>query len=287
MAWEAAQHRLLASGARLSTAGRHAARNVTLSRHTFDASERGEVAGRYAKAAGQLGSGKIDVRIGGIYALERVAHDSPQHHPAVMDVLAAFVREHSHAQRSPLARDKQPARHPERATPPDVQAAITAIGRRGAGHDRQLVNLDHADLTGVHLTRAHLAYANLAYTNLAGADLAGADLTGADLTGADLTGADLTGVHLTGAILRGADLTRANLTRANLASEGRFGRAAHAGLFGADLTYADLTGANLKGARPHRRESPQRGPHRRGPHRRDLQGRGPHPCETHAREPDP
>ena len=248
MGWQAAQHRLLAVGARLSAAGRYAARNVTPSRRTGEASERGQVAGRYARAAGQLGSGKVDVRLGGIYALERVAYDSPQHHPAVMDVLAAFVREHSHARRSPLARHKQPARHPGRTTRPDVQAAITVIGRRGARHDCQLINLDHADLAGVNLTRANLAYANLAYTNLARADLTGADLTGADLTGAGLKGADLTGAHLTGAILRGVDLTRANLTRANLATEGLFGRAARAGLLGADLTYANLTGANLKGA---------------------------------------
>ena len=245
MTGEAAQRRLLAAGVRLSTAGRHAARDLTRPRRTGEASEPGQVADRFARAAGQLGSGRPDVRLGGIYALERVAHDSPPHHPAVMDALAAFVREHSHARRSPLARHRQPARHPGRTTPPDVQAAVTAIGRRRAGHDRQLVNLDHADLPGAHLTRASLAYASLAYADLTGADLTGADLTAADLTGADLTGADLTGVHLTGAVLRGADLTRANLTRANLASAGRFG---HAGLFGADLTYANLTGANLKAA---------------------------------------
>ena len=248
MAWEAAQHRLLASAARLFAPGRYAARDVTLSRRTVEASERGQVADRYARAAGQLGSGKLDVRLGGIYALERVAYDSPQHHPAVMDVLAAFVREHSRARWSPLARHKQTARHPGRTAPPDVQAAITVIGRRGAGHDCQLVNLDHADLTAVNLTRANLTYAVLAYTSLAYADLTGADLTGADLTGAGLASSDLTGAHLTGAILRGADLTRANLTRANLATEGLFGRAARAGLFGADLTYANLTGANLKSA---------------------------------------
>jgi uncharacterized protein YjbI with pentapeptide repeats len=248
MAREPALHRLRAAGARLSAAGGHAARNLTLPWRTAGAGGRGPMADRYARAAGQLGSGRLDVRVGGIYALERVAHDSPQHHPAVMDVLAAFAREHSRARRSPLARDGRPARHPGRTTPPDVQAAVTAIGRRGAGHDRQLVNLDRADLTGAHLARANLVYASLAYASLACADLAHADLTGADLTGADLAGADLTGAHLTGAILAGANLTRANLTRANLASEGRFGRAARAALLGADLAHADLTGAILKGA---------------------------------------
>ena len=35
-----------------------------------------------------------DVRLGGIYGLEQLARDSPSDHPAVFDVLAAFVRGH-------------------------------------------------------------------------------------------------------------------------------------------------------------------------------------------------
>jgi hypothetical protein len=45
------------------------------------------------KAIEQLGSGRLDVRIGRIYALERTAHDSPRDQPAVLKVLAAFIRE--------------------------------------------------------------------------------------------------------------------------------------------------------------------------------------------------
>ena len=56
----------------------------------------GQVTDRYAKAIEQLGSEKLDVRIGGICALERVARDSARDHPAVMEMLAAFIREHSH-----------------------------------------------------------------------------------------------------------------------------------------------------------------------------------------------
>ena len=49
---------------------------------------------RYTKAIEQLGSDKLDVRIGGIYALERIARDSARDHPAVMEVLTTFIREH-------------------------------------------------------------------------------------------------------------------------------------------------------------------------------------------------
>ena len=56
---------------------------------------------RYTKAIEQLGSDKLDVRIGGIYALERVARDSARDHPTVMEVLTAFIREHSREQWPP------------------------------------------------------------------------------------------------------------------------------------------------------------------------------------------
>jgi hypothetical protein len=46
------------------------------------------------KAIEQLGPGKLDVRIGGIYAPKRIACDSPRDHPTVLEVLAAFIREH-------------------------------------------------------------------------------------------------------------------------------------------------------------------------------------------------
>ena len=59
---------------------------------TFHMSREGQVTDRYTKAIEQLGSKELlDVRIGGIYALERIARDSPRDHPAVMDVLTAFT----------------------------------------------------------------------------------------------------------------------------------------------------------------------------------------------------
>jgi uncharacterized protein YjbI with pentapeptide repeats len=246
MALEVAQGRLLTFGTGLFAAGASTARNLAPSLGIFPVSQRGKVADRYAVAVEQLVSVKPDVRFDGIYALERLAHDSPADHPAVMEALAAFIREPPRAQ-SATAEGKRPARHPARMTPPDVQAAITVIGRRRPGYDRQLVDLDHAHLVRADLIRASLAYASLAYADLTGADLTGADLTGADLTGADLAGASLARARLTGAILRGADLTGANLTRADLAGEDFFGGGDRAGLFGADLTSANLTDALLRG----------------------------------------
>ncbi len=188
--------RALALGAGLLAAGALAftARNIALSR-------RGRQAGRYTTAVEQLGSAELDVRIGGIRALERVAREAPADHPAVMEMLAAFIRAHSRPQWPPSDPGGQVRARPLR---PDVQAAMTAVGRRLSGHDTGPVDLTRADLTGMDLRGA----------DLTGADLGGARLTGADLRGADLTGANLADTDLTGADLAGADLTRAELTGA-------------------------------------------------------------------------
>jgi Pentapeptide repeats (8 copies) len=195
---DAARGRLLTLGAGLLAASAlvFTARNFTLSRE-------GQVTDRYTKAIEQVGSDKLDVRIGGIYALERIARDSARDHPTVMEVLTAFIREHSREPWPP----SDPDRHDEeRSTRPDVQAAITVVCRRDPECDIQLIYLNGADLTGAELHGAGLDSADLAHTDLCRADLSDADLSqaillGADLTAADLSGADLTDANLSSAIL--------------------------------------------------------------------------------------
>ena len=163
------------------------------------------------------------MRIGGFYALERIARDSAKDHPTVMEVLTAFIREHSREQWPPPDSDSS---EQERLTRPDVQAAVTVVGRRDAGHDREYAlfidltgaELTRANLNGAHLTGANLDGANLGRANLGGAHLRGARLCVTDLGRANLNGADLNGAHLTHARLGGAHPgeTDANLTNANL-----------------------------------------------------------------------
>ena len=251
---DAAQGRLLTLGAGLVAVAalvftaRNLAlyrRTVELTQRTFELTEQGQVTDRYTKAIEQLGSDKLDVRIGGIYALERVARDSARDQPTVMEVLAAFIREHSRERWLPIGDDQSGADDSERVTRPDVQAAVTVIGRRDPRHDRQPVDLALAVLVGVNLVGADLTGAKLIRVDLAGADLTGAKLIRVDLAGADLTGANLAQTNLTGANLLGANLAGANLAEANLSGANLF----HARLTGANLIHANLTGAILTHAR--------------------------------------
>jgi uncharacterized protein YjbI with pentapeptide repeats len=242
-------------------------------RRTHELTEQGQITDRYTKAVEQLGSDKLDVRIGGIYALERITRDSPKDHPTVMEVLTAFIRDHSREPLPPPDRDhsREPSPPPDTGNPeqrrprprryedpttlirPDVQAAVTVIGRRDATRDILPIDLPGAYLNRAVLTRAYLARAVLTRADLTGARLDGALLAEADLGNADLTRANLTRAQLTGADLGGAKLPRANLTRANLSNadltDANLSRAFLGGadLGGADLTRADLTDAVLGG----------------------------------------
>ena len=221
----------------------------------FRLSRQGQVTDRYTKAIEQTGSEKLDVRIGAIYALERIARDSASDHPTVMEVLAAFIREHSHEPwPPPPATDAPGSNGIGSTTRADVQAALTVIGRRNRQRDKGSIDLRAANLIERNLVKAELADADLQRADLTRAMLINADLTnahlfGANLGGAILTGADLTVANLTGAILTGADLTYANLTRAHGASEILSAADGTLGVFAAaDLTDANLTEANLGGA---------------------------------------
>jgi uncharacterized protein YjbI with pentapeptide repeats len=257
---DAARGRLLALGVGLFAAGTliFTGRSFTLSRRTFELTEQGQVTDRYTKAIDQLGSDKgLDVRIGGIYALERIAHDSAKDHPTVMEVLTAFIRDHS---REPWPVDKDGVQHGEKKTRPDVQAAATVVGRRDVKRDIRAIDLTGADLVGADLRGATLrgtpriprsgrtedldiepVGAILRDAILRGADLTRANLFAADLTGADLSGAHLTGAYLFTARLDGADLTDAGLIGATLrGATFRDANLTRARLFGETFTRADL-----------------------------------------------
>ncbi|HEU0113701.1 MAG TPA: pentapeptide repeat-containing protein [Thermomicrobiales bacterium] len=213
-------------------------------------SEEGQITDRFTRAVDQLGDADMTVRLGGIYALERIARDSPRDYAATMDVLAAFAR------RPPASDEATPKADPTGTTPEDVAAAVQVIGRRTPDQIAQEANgdlnclhlervrLPGADLRGYDLTHVCLSGANLSGTLLQGAKLTGDDLTGADLSSADLDGADLHGATLSGVQFAGANLSRADLAAANLLQA----NLTTALLEATDLSDATLHSADLRGA---------------------------------------
>ena len=59
---------------------------------TLRVSQEGQITERFTRAVDQLGSDDATIRLGGIYALDRIAADSPQDYVPAMQVLASYVR---------------------------------------------------------------------------------------------------------------------------------------------------------------------------------------------------
>ena len=160
---------------------------------TLEATRAGQTTDLYSRAVDQLGSDKLHVRIGGIHALERVARDSDEDHPIVMEVLTAFIREYSRERWPPPERQQ-----PGRWTRPDVQAAVTVVGKRDVEQDTQRIDLYgavliSADLRDVDLSDATLRAADFTQAHLSNARLVAADLREVTFDRVDLGNADLSG----------------------------------------------------------------------------------------------
>jgi uncharacterized protein YjbI with pentapeptide repeats len=245
-------------------------------------SQESQITERFTRAIEQLtaidtnGNKIIELRVGAIYALERIARDSEKDYMPVMDVLTAYVRENSSREKDQLqnaeevslpcnaTRDKESRLEPTA----DIRAILKVIALRlprfAKGEKQALdlaqTNLQGADLAGAHLERANLAGANLQGVNLTGAHLERANLREARLLcailpEAYLMEADLTDAHLEGATLVNARLEKAFLTGAHLQPHLQQGttlkdaRLMGAEMQGANLREAYLSRATLKGVR--------------------------------------
>ncbi len=209
--------------------------------------QEGQITERFTRAIEQLGKPEMSIRLGGIYALERIANDSDKDYWTIMETLTAFVRENAPWRGEPPSElPEKEAEAPKIAGPPtDIQAILTVLGRRKYqyGHkeekgplDLTETNLRKADFRGAHLEGAWLGYAHLESANLKGAHLEGAWLVGTHLEVAKLAEA-----HLEGALLYDAHFWMADLKGAHLG--GAYLEEAH--LEGADLKGAHLEGADL------------------------------------------
>lgn len=227
----------------------------------FKVAQDKQITERFSKAVEQLGSDKIEVRLGGIYSLERIAKDSPADHWTIMEVLSAFIREQlpltPKKQSQPnfaesfLQSQKTEDKLTQLEFSTDIRAALTVIERRESSQDPEdsriallRTNFSQTNLWGVKLQEVDLRNANfektlLQETCLQGADLSNANFQEAWLAYANLQGANLWLTNLQEAFLAEANLQTANLWNANL-------KWSH--LINANLQQANLMSANLQGA---------------------------------------
>ncbi len=232
--------------------------SLLVSRRTLSATTDNQLAERYAKSLELVdAANSVDVRLGGILALDRIARTSE----ADRETIARFL--------STLLVNPAPEGSREPRAAVEIAAMLAAIAElRELGFATPLhlsglalqdlgplrLGLDGCDLTGAEWMRLSVRSSNLSracllsvsmqdvdlrYSQLerimarsatiSHCDLSWCNLEGAVFIGADLRHISLVGSRLDRALFIGADLREANLRRTDLR--------------GADLTDADLRGA--------------------------------------------
>ena len=200
-------------------------RQASSTQHQTAIAQQGLLNERYQKAAEMLGSEVLSVRMGGIYALQRLAEEHPtQYHVQVIRLLCAFVRNPTKDTGIEFHTEGDEEQD-EQTLRADVQDIMQAIGSRNLA----CISLERGEEFKLYLR--------------------GADMGHLQVRAARLSGAWLTKANLSGAVLPHADLSSARLRQANLsAAQFRHADLSDAKFWGADLSRAILYDANLSGA---------------------------------------
>lgn len=135
-----------------------------------DASER-RVTELYTKAVDQLGSEQAAVRLGGLYALERLGDANPAQQETIGNVICAYLRmpyttPDDIPPDDPNQRDHHDKLLQERET---RQTALDILTRHNGRWPELRIQLQRANLAGADLTDANLTDANLIGVDLASA----------------------------------------------------------------------------------------------------------------------
>ena len=238
-----------------------AKKRIVVADRQAETAQHGLLNERYQKGAEMLGSVVLSVRLGGIYALARLAEDHPdQYHVPIFQLFCTFVRrppkEGKKAATEQVTQEKRDNQHELRS---DVQAAMTAISGRsevGLGYEKVtkgfLLETVHS-AEGVAVRRTGHFWLDLRGANLRYVDLLEAKLSRANFSDADLSNSTLLEANLSHAIFSHANLSHANLWKTNLS---KADISQNANLSGAELASANLSDAqlflvNLSGARLH------------------------------------
>jgi Pentapeptide repeats (8 copies) len=155
---------------------------------------------------------------------------------SVFEVLTAYIRQH--ALRDLEARGPNTGVNYLGMRAPDVQAAITVLGRRTAMATDPPLDLSDTDLSVGSFVHARLQRVNfigalLPATDFTGAQLQNASMPGVLLWNADFTNAQLQGANLGDAKVRNPDFMERDATRRRSCRRGtnarQLGRSSHRG----------------------------------------------------------
>ena len=173
----------------------------------------GQITERFTRSVDQLGSKELEIRLGGIYALERIANESEKDYWPIMEILTAYIRKNSPVE----IEDNEDEGQNDISM--DIQAIIDIIGRCKYSSNKgksNYLDLQRTYLSGVIFSNGNFSFVNFTESTIDfalfdNANLHGSYLVGANLSGACFDYANLKQVGFFGAYLECADFSESNL----------------------------------------------------------------------------
>ncbi len=206
--------------------------------------ERGRITESMVQAIAHIGAfngdkPNIEVRLGGLYSLQRIMQDSPRDARSISKILYAYVRENVKRVKD----KKEMARG--FPLPEDIESALNIISQFNKNWKKQFwispddddsqLKFSRTDFTKYSLRDIDFSDMVFHHVDFSGADLFGTNFSDAILFDADLSGAKLSNTNFSGAHLGSTKFSGVNLISANFS--------------GANLDNTDLSGANLNNAK--------------------------------------
>jgi uncharacterized protein YjbI with pentapeptide repeats len=189
-----------------------------------------------SKAIEQLGNVEsLEVRLGGIYTLERIARDSNKDFWTVMEILMAYIKRQRSIDSRTLNLNPSSSPSLQEFLTPDVQAALKVITRRIVSQDPHNLVIDlslcnfneiclekarfnRLNLSGTSFKDSKLANSYFLRTNLSNANLSNANLSNSDFRYAILLSSNFQDAKLEGADFKEAEFKETKLKGADLSN---------------------------------------------------------------------
>lgn len=172
-------------------------KRIIVNENQVKVTEDGNVTERFKNAIEHLGSKSDTIRLGGIYALYRIAKDSEKDRESIQNILCSYVRKFNRKEDGLI----------ELQSLIDLLTDSTVFNSNNI--DFSLANLKRIDFANRNLSGATLQHANFTESVLLSTNLSSANLLNANFTGATLAMA-----NLENALTLGANFSYANLYRA-------------------------------------------------------------------------
>lgn len=183
----------------------------------------------------EISEPNLEVRIGSIFALERISRDSQRDHIQIMEILCAYIRENAKCDELKISGEL----HRRPSVRSDIQTAIRVLGRRSPEAKK--------------IEREQKFRLDLSRTNLSGANFTGLDFSGAVFVECKIEAALFGNTNLNGSFLNHSILNYSRFMNASLVGacldcvKINYPHPSNGGMSDS-INFADLTGARMCGA---------------------------------------